>query len=191
MIFFVTSEALRQQFSCMTKAYVKIIAISPHGWQKNCCFMPWTHKLLKRISGPDFTIVTKAGLFWLNISMSQQLVCDLMQTQGMALWHHICPLAQRWSSQRWIDFVPPIIQGSACKKTQICVNELGHHWFRWLVTCWMTRHYLDHWWHVVKWTLRTSVKLKSKYNNLCWRKCISKCCLHIDSHFVLASMDLV
>ena len=32
--FFVTSEAIRQWFSWMTKARVKIIAVAPHKWQK-------------------------------------------------------------------------------------------------------------------------------------------------------------
>ena len=55
--FFVTSEAIRQWFSRVTKSRVKIIAESPHEWQKivihgNECivlfltryFMSWTHK---------------------------------------------------------------------------------------------------------------------------------------------------
>ena len=35
----------------------------------------------------------------------------------------------------------------------VCVNELGHHWFRrWLVACSVPSHYLNQCWLIVKWT---------------------------------------
>ena len=36
---------------------------------------------------------------------------------------------------------------------QICVSELGHHWFRfWLVACSAPSHYLNQCWFIVDWT---------------------------------------
>ena len=97
--FFVTSDAIRQWFSRVTKSRVKIIAESPHEWQKivihgNECiilfltryFMSWTHKSAKELSSSaHFPIVAKGGLFWPSIVTSPQLICDVMQTRNTGI----------------------------------------------------------------------------------------------------------
>ena len=89
--FFVWSEAIRQWFSRVTKSRAKVIAESPHEWQKvvihgNKCIILF----LKRYLCPehtippnpitDFAIVTKNGLCWPSIVTSPQLICDVTRT---------------------------------------------------------------------------------------------------------------
>ena len=46
------------------------------------------------------------------------------------------------------------------RQVQVCVTELGHHWFRlWLVACLVPCLHLDWWWLIVSWARR---KKKSK-----------------------------
>ena len=40
---------------------------------------------LKHLSIADFAIVAKSGLFWLNIVMSPQLICDVTRTRGTGI----------------------------------------------------------------------------------------------------------
>ena len=114
--FFVTSEAIRQWFSRVTKSRVKIIAESPHEWQKivihsNECiilfltryFMSWTHKsaIIERsfrhcCQGRPFLTehcdVTTIDL-WRHAN-AKYWYCDVI----FVYCHCTCKLAQRRSS---------------------------------------------------------------------------------------------
>ena len=93
--FWVTSEAICQWFSRVTKSLVKIIDKSHHEWPKivihgNECFILFltryfmsanTQFCLKPSSIAHFANVTKDGLFWLRIVTSPQLICDVTRTR--------------------------------------------------------------------------------------------------------------
>ena len=77
----------------------KIIAESPHEWQKivihgNECiilfltryFLSWTHKSAKNYHRAlIFAIVAKGGLFWPRIVTSPQMICDVMRTRNTGI----------------------------------------------------------------------------------------------------------
>ena len=63
-----------------------------------------------------------------------------------------------------------------CSKVNLWIKfgavYLYHHWFgKWLIVCSVPSHYLNQWWHIVKWTLRTNssviwIKLYFSFNGL-------------------------
>ena len=49
----------------------------------------------------------------------------------------------------------------------VCVNELDHHRIRqWLVACSAPNHYLNQWWHIWNWTLRTFFQWKIIWSSI-------------------------
>ena len=118
---FVTSEAIRQWFSRVTKSRVKIIAESPHEWQRivihgNECnilfltryFMSWTHKSAKNYHRALISPLLPRAAFseralWRHHNWS----VTSCEREILVLWRHIClvcllcllrQLAQRRSS---------------------------------------------------------------------------------------------
>ena len=105
--FFVTSEAIRQWFSRVTKSRVKIIAESPHEWQKivihgNECiilfltryFMSWTHKSAKNYHRALISPLLPRAAFsdralWRHNNWS----VTSCERQILVLWRHICLLS--------------------------------------------------------------------------------------------------
>ena len=105
--FFVTSEAIRQWFSRVTKSRVKIIADSPHEWQKivihgNECiilfltryFMSWTHKSAKKYHRALISPLLPRAAFsdralWRQHNWS---VTSCVR-EILVLWRHICLLS--------------------------------------------------------------------------------------------------
>ena len=98
-IFFVTHEVICQWFSLVTSSLMKIIGKPPHKWPKSrysrlrmYYFISYTLFYILSTSFrykisliAHFTIVTKDGLFWLNIVTSSQLICDVTRTQGTGI----------------------------------------------------------------------------------------------------------
>ena len=105
--FFVTSEAIRQWFSRVTKSRVKIIAESPHEWQKvvihsNECiilfltryFMSWTHKSAKNYHRALISPLLPRAAFsdralWRHNNWS----VTSCEREILVLWRHICLLS--------------------------------------------------------------------------------------------------
>ena len=105
--FFVTSEAIWQWFSRVTKSRVKIIAESPHEWQKvvihsNECiilfltryFMSWTHKSAKNYHRALISPLLPRAAFsdrvlWRHNNWS----VTSCEREIMVLWRHICLLS--------------------------------------------------------------------------------------------------
>ena len=105
--FFVTSEAIRQWFSRVTKSRVKIIAESPHEWQKivihgNECiilfltryFMSWTHKSAKNYHRALISPLLPRAAFsdralWRHNNRS----VTSCEREILVLWSHICLLS--------------------------------------------------------------------------------------------------
>ena len=51
--------------------------------------------------------------------------------------------------------------------THICVEKLGHHWFKLrVVTCSASIHHLNQWWVVVKWTFWDKFEWHMSYINI-------------------------
>ena len=87
--FVVTSEAICQSFSRVTKSRMKIIGKSYYVIHGNECTFFISNTLFyvlntrfrwKTLSNADFAIVAKNGLFWLSIVTSPQLICDVTRT---------------------------------------------------------------------------------------------------------------
>ena len=120
---------------------MKIIAESPHLWQKivihgneciilflTCYFLSWTHKSAKNYHRALISpFVAKGGLFWPSIVTSPQLICDVMQTRntGIVTSYLFIVIARAscrkghlhsWITAVNIDISPPGIRGLACKK---------------------------------------------------------------------------
>ena len=105
--FFVTSEATPQWFSRVTKSRVKIIAESPHEWQKfvihsNECiilflthyFMSWTHKSAKNYHRALISPLLPRAAFsdrvlWRHNNWS----VTSCEREILVLWRHICLLS--------------------------------------------------------------------------------------------------
>ena len=98
--FWVTSEAICQWFSRVTKSRVKIIGKSHHEWPKNCYsrqrmhyfisytlfYVHGTHNSAKKPSSiAHFATVAKDGLFWLRIVTSPELICDVTRTRDTSI----------------------------------------------------------------------------------------------------------
>ena len=104
---FVTSEAIQQWFSRVTKSRVKIIAESPHEWQKivihgNECiilfltryFMSWTHKSAKNYHRALILPLLPRAAFsdralWRHHNWS----VTSCEREILVLWRHICLLS--------------------------------------------------------------------------------------------------
>ena len=137
----VTSEAICQSFSRVTKSRLKIIGKSHHEWPQNhystvtnvlfyflhAIWCPEHTISLKQLSTTDFCIVAKNSLFWLSIVMSSQLICDVtrMLYTGIVTSYSLTVLAcanwrkghlHKWKTAVNIDFSPPGIYGLVCKK---------------------------------------------------------------------------
>ena len=105
--FFVTSGAIRQWFSRVTKSRVKIIAESPHEWQKivihgNECiilflthyFVSWTHKSAKNHNRALVSPLLPRAAFsdralWRHYNWS----VTSCEREILVLWRHICVLS--------------------------------------------------------------------------------------------------
>ena len=105
--FFVTSGAIRQWFSRVTKSRVKIIAESPHEWQKivihgNECiilfltryFVSWTHKSAKNHNRALVSPLLPRAAFsdralWRHHNWS----VTSCEHEILVLWRHICLLS--------------------------------------------------------------------------------------------------
>ena len=97
--FWVTSEAICQWFSRVTKSWVKIIGKSPHEWPKNrysrqqmYYFISYTLLYVlntqfceKHSKITHFAIVANDGRFWLSIVTSPQLICDVTRTRDTSI----------------------------------------------------------------------------------------------------------
>ena len=105
--FFVTSEAIRQWFSRVTKSRVKIIAESPHEWQKivihgNECiilfltryFMSWTHKSAKNYHRALISpLLPRAGFSDRALWRHNNWSVTSCEREILVLWRHICLLS--------------------------------------------------------------------------------------------------
>ena len=80
--FWVTSEAICQWFSWVTRSRGKILGKLHHEWHKNC---PGTQFCEKPSSITHFATVAKDGLFWLRIVTSPQLICDVTRTRDTSI----------------------------------------------------------------------------------------------------------
>ena len=105
--FFVTSGAIRQWFSRVTKSRVKIIAESPHEWQKivihgneciilflTCYFVSWTHKSAKNHNRALVSPLLPREAFsdralWRHHNWS----VTSCEREIQVLWRHICLLS--------------------------------------------------------------------------------------------------
>ena len=105
--FFVASEAIRQWFSRVTKSRVKIIAESPHEWQKivingNECIilfltrysMSWTHKSAMNYHRALISPLLPRAAFsdralWRHYNWS----VTSCEREMLVLWSHICLLS--------------------------------------------------------------------------------------------------
>ena len=76
---------------------------------------------------------------------------------------------------------------SQCSRANICVGELGKHWFRlWIVACLATNHYLNKFWIFVNWIHRNKLQWHLNRNKTIFSwQCIWKCRLRNSDHFVL------
>ena len=123
------NNAIWQWFSRVTISREKIIAESPHEWQKSLftvtnvliyflrvILCPEHKSPLKQLSIADFAIVAKDGLFWPRIVTSPQLICDVTRTwdTGIATsyWRKDDLYSKTIAN---IDFSSPAIHGLACK----------------------------------------------------------------------------
>ena len=112
-----------QWFSWVTKSLVKIIGKSSHEWSKKLLFVVTNVLLyfLRAILCLEYIIplqtwfahvgiVAKDGLFWLNIVMSSQLICDVTRTRGTGIVRSYSSIvfagAHHWSP---ISLVPHLI----------------------------------------------------------------------------------
>ena len=105
--FFVTSEAIRQWFSRVTKSRVKIIAESPQKWQKivihgNECiilfltryFMSWTHKSAKNYHRAIISPLLQRAAFSDRALWRHHNWCvTSCEREILELWRHICLLS--------------------------------------------------------------------------------------------------
>ena len=90
---------------------------------------------LQTIIDRSFAIVARDGLFWLDIVMSSQLICDVTRTLGTDIVTSYLSIVlaranwrkgdlHKWITTVNIDFSPPGIHGLACKN----MGSLAHLW---------------------------------------------------------------
>ena len=91
-------------------------------------FMSWTHKSAKKYHRALISpLFSRGGLFWSNIVMSPQLICDVMKTRKTGIVTSYLSIVIARANWRkgdllwWITAVnivisPPGIHGLACKK---------------------------------------------------------------------------
>ena len=142
----ILSLLLRQFGNYFHLSWVKILAESAHEWQKlssrlthtlfyflHAILCPQPKNLLKTIINCSFHHCQQGRSFLLRFVTSHQLICDVMQSQGIhvvtysliVLTHAIwCKVDLHW----WIttvniNFPPPSIHGLVCQKTQRFIHE--------------------------------------------------------------------
>ena len=90
-IFFVTSEAIRQWFSRVTKSRVKIIAESPHEWQKivihgnECIILFLTRYVCHEHTNPLRTIIERS---FRHCCQGRPFLTEHCDVTTIDLWRH-------------------------------------------------------------------------------------------------------